>query len=226
MAHDREHHGEERREYPAPNPGRPSYEGQCGWSGSYSDPHMMGWRQGYEQSYYEPQRQFYGSAYGGSGVCHSSASRGISEVATTHTDRASFLNYSQSQQQARSSLPVADSEMDSNILLHPVVPKDAPLHIVDYSQSASGPLPTTATHFDVQAPAEPLHRSGEQTSKAPIPGTSMTDSTSISDYAGSFLAQVQKFVVRHSEAFDLLVEGHGGSEDEIHHNAHSGDMCE
>lgn len=220
MSHDWEYHGKEGREYPT----RPSYEGQCGWSGSYSDPHMMGWRQGYEQSYYEPQRQSYGSAYDGSGVHHSSASSGMSEVATTHDDRASLLNYNQSQQQARSSL-----EMDSNISLHPPVSKDAPLHKVDYCQSASDPLPALATHFDVQAPgelAEHPHRSGEHSSNVPIPATCMTDSTSISDYAGSFLAQVQKFVVRHSEAFDLLVEGHGGSEDEMHHNAHSGDMCE
>lgn len=228
MSHDREYHREERREYPAPNQARHSYEGHGGWSGSYSDPHMIGWRPGYEQGYYEPRRQFCGSAYDGSGVYHSSTSHGNFEFATTPADQASFLNYSQNQQHARSSCHVANSEMHSTISLDPPIPKDAQLYSVYYHQSASGSLPTPDTHSDVQAPGELEHllKSGERTSNVPVPATSTTDSSSISDYPGSFLAQVQKFVVRHNEAFDLLVEGHGGREDEIHHNAHSGEMCE
>lgn len=200
--------------YPASNPGLPSYAGHADWSGGYKYPHMdtMRWQRGYE-----PQRDLYGSVYGSE--YHSGSNHRHVDFTTDSADPTSFHNFSQGQY-THSSLHLDSTQTHgARAPYYPPVTKDAsPYEVIHHpSTHMTPPVPTNV---------DALQSGQSGTHWMHVETTTTFDSNPPSDYAGSFLAQVQKFVVRHSEAFDLLVEGHRGCEEEIHHNAHSGEMCE
>lgn len=225
----REYGGEEKREYPS----GPSYPDQGGWSGGYGNPYAASWqrrgygqalvsypsRPGYEvrQAYDHPysQAEFYAC---GSSYDRSSTSHGHTTDATDN--HSSFYQHTQLQS------AVNTSQVPGHYYHHTQVPFDAARpYGVGHRHGAAVHVPPVAhTDRSTPPPQQQEDKSAQQNTNVDISTTS--DSSSQTDYAGSFLAHVQKFVARHREAFDLLVEGQRGSEDEIHHNAHSSEMCE
>ena len=206
MAENREYQ-EDKREYPTGS----TYSSQDRWSGGYGNPYTMSWQgsRGYGQ------REVYGSVYD-----RSSTSHGHSEFTADLTDNSSSLYHFG--QHGPSTFPVDTSQVPYYHHMH--VPRDtAGPYGVGHPHSAHMP---PATHSDLSAPQELLNKSGRESTTVVVDVSTTSDSSSRTDYAGSFLAQVQKSVARHREAFDLLVEGHRGCEEEIHHNVHSGEMCE
>ena len=206
----REYGGEEKREYPS----GPSYPSQGGWSGGYGNPYAVSWQsRGYGQTYEHPhnQTEFYGSNYD-----RSSTSHGHTDFTTDATD-----NHNSFYQHTQTMYPAVDTSQVPGYYHHTQVPLDAARHYGAGHHHSAAHLPPAA-RTDLNAP--PLQKQEDKSAQRST-DIDASNSSSLTDYAGSFLAHVQKFVARHREAFDLLLEGQRGSEDEIHHNAHSSEMC-
>lgn len=219
---DREYGGEEKKEYPSGS----SYSDQDGWSGGYGNPYAVSWQsrpRDYGQATYEHPRshtqpELYGSSYD-----RSSTSLGYTDFTTDATDnRSSFYQFGPHTQSTYmySHDPAINTSQAPRYYHHTRVPLEAARPYGVGHHHSAAPVPP-ATYTDHNAPPPPQQQSAQQSTMS-----TTSDSSSLTDYAGSFLAHVQKFVARHREAFDLLVEGQRGSEDEIHHNAHSSEMCE
>jgi hypothetical protein len=214
----REYDGEEKREHPS----GPSYSGQDGWRGGYGNPYAVSWQSrpygqdAYEHPQSQTQAEFYASSYD-----RSSTNHGHTVFTTDATDNRQFGQYTQPTYMYPHN-PVVNTSQVPGYYQHTQVAFDAarPYGVGRHDHAA--PVPPSAC-IDPSAPP-PLQQSAQQSTGFDMSATS--ESSSLTDYAGSFLAHVQKFVTRHREAFDLLVEGWRGSEDEIHHNAHSSEMCE
>lgn len=219
----REYDGEEQGEYPS----GPSYSGQDEWNGGNGNPYAVSWQNrpyGQAAAYEHPRSQtqtqpeVYTSSYD-----RSSTNLGYTDFATDATDnRPPFYQFGQHTQPTYMYPhhdPAVNTSQVPGYYQHTQVPLDA--YGVGHHHHAA-PVPPCA-YVDHSAPP-PQQQTAQQSTCVDMSTTS--ESSSQTDYAGSFLACVQKFVARHREAFDLLVEGQRGSEDEIHHNAHSSEMCE
>ena len=210
----------ENREYAGEDPSGPSYSGQDRWSGGNGNPYAVSWQsRPYGQAAaYEPPR----SQTQTQPEVRSSTNLGYTDFATDATDNhPSFYRFGQHTQPAYMYPhdPAVNTSQVSGYYQHTQVPLDAsrPYRVGHHQHAAP------AAYIDHSAPP-PQQQTAQQNTHVEMSTTS--ESSSLTDYAGSFLAHVQKFVARHREAFDLLVEGQRGSEDEIHHNAHSSEMCE
>ena len=239
MAHNKEYHPGERREYSAPNSDR---RGQEMWSNRYNDPQVLSWQRGYQQDYHEPRRE-YGS------VCdttyHSNAILEQSGFTVDFANQSSFHNLGEEQFVKCPGVQDSTSQVHyaSPLQVNPAISRMHQHHQTAVAQPAHVPSQPQPAHVrpvphpqPVQIlPHPPLASVTLHPPPAPerlVVGEASThtknvitpESISISKYTGSFLAEVQKFVVEHKEAFDLLVEGHKGREEEIHHNVHSSEM--
>ena len=223
MAHNKEYDSEGRGDCPSTNLDHPSYQDHGACVGGYGGPRMVSWHRGYEQGYCDPQRE-YGSVY--DSAYHSSASHGQLGFTEDAVNRPPLYNYVPSQPAAQvdtSHVPHVD-RFNPHVYIPRAGQHQGP-YVPPLSNVTPSPhVPQTADTHGSTAQL-PLCVEGQDGSGMDLSFTGPTDSSSSTSYAGSFLAQVQKFVVEHKEAFDLLVEGSKGCEDEIHHNVHSSEMC-
>lgn len=217
----REYGGEEERVYPS----EPSYSGQGGWRDGYENPYAVNWQSRpsvYGQATHDhhqthAQAEFCASSYDGS----SSNLRHADFTTDAADNRSSFYQFGQHTQPAYTYPhdPTFDASQVPGYCHHTQVSLDTAR---PYGHHSAAHVPPAA-YTDHRT--TPPQQQGVQQSTG-VDKSTTSCSSSLTDYAGSFLAHVQKFVARHREAFDQLVEGQRGSEDEIHHNAHSSEMSE
>lgn len=236
MERNQEYGGEEQTEYPS----APSFSVHDGWRGDYGNPYTMSWQ---SQEDYRPDsmyghlqthRELYDRGYDGSNTTH-----GHIDFGADRTDgSSSFFHFDQ----CKSTVPASQVPCDYH---HTPQLPPGPYGGGGERGSHQWSHPPLAVHAGVGASQEHLLNSAQQITNVEPSNTSNSsvcdqptssdykpedlatkfDCRPLSDYAGSFFAHVQKFVARHREAFDLLVDGQRGCQDEIHHNAHSTEMC-
>ena len=209
MADSRE---QEKRDHPQV---QTAYESQVSWSGDYNDPQMTRWQASYKHlPGYNPDPHGREGPYGPSyeSVYYPTTSHGQLEYTTHAIAQPSVYDFSQGQQ------------LRYGTNMHHVATSDGvTCHDPRLQEAGSGGSWSEAvSHHNASAAITDMTVAQEHQGSAQA---TVCNTDTHSSYAGSFLSEVQKFVVRHSEAFDLLVDGNRGCEEEIHHNVHSGDMC-
>ena len=167
--------------------------------------------QGYSDLHTRSERVYPAPIY--EGTHYPATNRGQLEYAVSHSSHS--YPYAQSQQ-----------HLHEHHYIQPVVTSQVDDSRTHHDPATGSGRSWSGTGSPLRAPAAVTHMSEKRECQKPMQQTSaVCSSAPHCGYAGSFLAEVQKFVVRRSEAFDMLVDGSRGREEEIHHNVHSGDMC-